>query len=48
MKVVCAPVIFSAALAGCADVRGTVLVEQAPAGQLYDFVVHVKNNAEIG
>jgi hypothetical protein len=29
-------------LAGCADVRGTVRVEQATAGKLYDFVVHVK------
>jgi hypothetical protein len=48
MKVVCALVIFSAALAGCAVVRGTVRVEQAPAGQPYDFAVHVKNSAEIG
>ncbi len=48
MKVVCAPLIFSAALAGCADVRGTVRVEQAAAGKPYDFVVHVKNSAEIG
>jgi hypothetical protein len=48
MKVVCALLIISTALAGCADVRGTVRVDQAPAGQPYDFVVHVKNSAEIG
>jgi hypothetical protein len=48
MKVAAALVIFSIALAGCADVRGTVRVEQASAGQPYDFLVHVKNSAEIG
>jgi hypothetical protein len=48
MKAVCALVGFSVALAGCADVRGTVRVEQAPAGNPYDFVVHVKNIHEIG
>jgi hypothetical protein len=48
MKPVGALVIFSMALAGCADMRGTVRVEQAPAGRPYDFVVHVKNSAEIG
>jgi hypothetical protein len=48
MKAVCALVGFSVALAGCADVRGTVRVEQATAGKPYDFVVHVKNSAEIG
>jgi len=48
MRVVCALAIFSAALAGCADMRGTVRVEQALAGKPYDFVVHVKNSAEIG
>lgn len=48
MKAVCALVGFSAALAGCADVRGTVRVEQASADKPYDFVVHVKNSAEIG
>jgi len=41
MKVAGALVIFSAAFAGCADVRGTVRVEQAAAGKPYDFVVHV-------
>jgi uncharacterized OsmC-like protein len=48
MKVASAFIIVSAALAGCADVRGTVRVEQATAGKPYDFVVHVKNSAEIG
>jgi hypothetical protein len=48
MKPVGALVIFSVALAGCADMRGTVRVEQAAAGRPYDFVVHVKNSAEIG
>jgi hypothetical protein len=48
MKAVCALVGFSVALPGCADVRGTVRVEQATAGKPYDFVVHVKNSAEIG
>jgi hypothetical protein len=28
--------------------RGTVRVEQASADKPYDFVVHVKNSAEIG
>jgi hypothetical protein len=48
MKVAGGLAIFSVALAGCADVRGTVRVEQAHVGQPYDFVVHVKNSAEIG
>jgi hypothetical protein len=48
MKAVCALVIFSAALAGCADVRATVRVEQVAAGWPSDFTVHVKNSAEIG
>ena len=48
MKVAAALVTFSAVLTGCADMRGTVRVEQAPAGQPYDFVVHVKNVHEIG
>jgi hypothetical protein len=48
MKAVYALVIFSAALAGCANVRGTVRVEQASPDKPYDFVVHVKNSAEIG
>ena len=42
MKVASAFIIVSAALAGCAEVRGTVRVEQATAGKPYDFVVHVK------
>jgi hypothetical protein len=37
-----------ALLVGCADTRGAVRVEQASAGKPYDFVVHVKNLAEIG
>src|ERR1700733_525983 len=48
MKAGHALVIYSAALTGCADMRGTVRVDPAPAGQPYDFVVHVKNSAEIG
>jgi hypothetical protein len=48
MKVASALIIVSAALTGCADVRGTVRVEQASAGKPYDYVVHVKNSAEIG
>jgi hypothetical protein len=48
MKVASAVVIFCIALVGCADLRETVRVEQAPAGKPYDFVVHVKNSAEIG
>jgi hypothetical protein len=49
MKAVCALVGgFSVDLAGCADMRGTVRVEQASADKPYDFVVHVKNSAEIG
>jgi hypothetical protein len=48
MKAVCALVAFSVALAGCADMRGTVRIEQAPAGSPYDYVVHVKNIHEIG
>lgn len=48
MKVVCALVGFSLALAGCADVRGTIRVEQASADKPYDFAVHVRNSAEIG
>ncbi len=34
-------------LGGCDDRRGSVRVEQASAGQLYDFVVHVRNTPEI-
>lgn len=48
MKVVCALVGFSLALAGCADVRGTIRVEQVSADKPYDFAVHVRNSAEIG
>jgi hypothetical protein len=48
MKLTCALLIFCPALAGCVDVSGTVRVEQAYAGRPYDFVVHVKNSAEIG
>jgi hypothetical protein len=48
MKVASALVIFCLTLTGCADVRGTVRVEQASAGKPYDYVVHVKNSAEIG
>ncbi len=32
---------------GCAGRRGDTLIEQAAAGKPYDFVVHVKNVAEI-
>jgi hypothetical protein len=48
MKAAFAFIIASAALSGCADARGTVRVEQVTAGKPYDFVVHVKNSAEIG
>ena len=48
MKVAAALVTFSAVLTGCADMRGTVRIEQASAGKPYDYVVHVKNIHEIG
>jgi hypothetical protein len=48
MKILAALVAFSALLAGCADMRGVVRVEQASVGKPYDFVVHVKNAPEIG
>jgi hypothetical protein len=48
VKVAAALVTFSAVLIGCADMRGTVRIEQASAGKPYDFVVHVKNIPEIG
>ena|ERR1700761_6378722 len=48
MRAICPLVGLSVALAACADARGLVRVDQAAAGQPYDFVVHVKNSAEIG
>jgi hypothetical protein len=41
-------IVFSAALTGCADARGLVRIEQASAGQSYDYVVHVQNTLGIG
>ena len=41
-------IVFSATLAGCADARGIVSIEQASVGKPYDFVVHVRNIPEIG
>ena len=48
MRVAAALVTISAVLTGCADMRGTVRIEQASAGKPYDFVVHVKNIYEYG
>jgi hypothetical protein len=48
MKIFAGLSTFSVLLAGCADTRGAVSVEQASAGKPYDFVVHVKNVPEIG
>src|ERR1700730_8390187 len=43
-----AAIVFWAALAGCADARGLVRVEQASAGRPYDYIVHVQNTFSIG
>ncbi len=43
-----AAVVFLAALAGCADARGLVRIEQASAGKPYDTIVHVQNTFSIG
>jgi hypothetical protein len=48
MKIIARLLVFSATLAGCADVRGMVSIEQASVGKPYDFVVHVRNIPEIG
>ena len=48
MKVIAGLVGFSAILGGCVEVRGAVRVEQASAGNPYDYVVHVRNIPEIG
>src|SRR5258708_776641 len=47
MKMIAA-VVFLAALAGCADARGLVRIEQASAGKPYDTIVHVQNTFSIG
>jgi hypothetical protein len=47
MRVVAA-IIFLVTLTGWTDMRGTVRVEQASAGQPYDFAVHVRNIPDIG
>jgi hypothetical protein len=35
-------------LAGCADARGLVRIEQASAEKPYDYIVHVQNTFSIG
>ena len=47
MKIVTA-IIFLVTLAGCADMRGLVRIEQASAGKSYDYIVHVQNTFSIG
>ena len=47
MKIIAAT-LFLALLAGCADMRGLVRVEQVSAGKSYDYVVHVQNILSIG
>ncbi len=47
MRVIAA-IIFLVTLAGWADMRGAVRIEQASAGKPYDFVVHVRNVPDIG
>ena len=43
-----AAIIFLVTLTGWTDMRGAVRVEQASAGQPYDFAVHVRNIPDIG
>jgi hypothetical protein len=45
---VVAMIVCLAALTGWTDTRGVVRVEQAAAGNPYDFVVHVRNIPDIG
>lgn len=40
--------VFSAVLAGCANVRNSVHVEHASVGKPYDLVVYVENVIKIG
>lgn len=47
MKVVAA-ILSLGILAGCADLRGAVRLEQGPAGPPDDYVVHVPNTHSIG
>jgi hypothetical protein len=47
MKIIAA-IIFSVALADCADAHDLVRIEQAPAGRPYDTIVHVQNTFSIG
>jgi hypothetical protein len=47
MKIVTA-IILLVTLAGCADMRGLVRIEQASAGKSYDYVIHVQNIFSIG
>ncbi len=42
-----AAIVVLATLPGWTDTRGAVRIEQASAGQPYDFVVHVRNIPEI-
>jgi hypothetical protein len=47
MKIIAAT-IFLAILAGCADMRGLVRIEQASAGKSYTYIVHVQDTLSIG
>ena len=42
-----ATIILLAILPGWTDMRGAIRIEQASAGQPYDFVVHVRNIPDI-
>ena len=43
-----AAILFLLALTGWTDTRGLIRIEQASAGQPFDFVVHVRNTPDIG
>ena len=43
-----AAIVFLLVFAGWTDSRGAIRIEQASAGQPYDFVVHVRNIPDIG
>jgi hypothetical protein len=42
-----AAIVLLTILSGSTDTRGAVRLEQAPAGQPYDFIVHVRNIPDI-
>jgi hypothetical protein len=48
MKGIAGLTVFLVILGGCAHARGLVRVEQASAGQPYDYIVHVQNTHSIG